>query len=257
MPAPTALHRPLRSTDLVLGGLLALGVATLITSLTPVGPALLPATALLWALLWGLLVTGAGHAGGLSAVPGPGNRVTLMRAALAAPVGGLALLAPMPAFPLPDAGLAWVVVLALLVLLLDGLDGAVARRSGTTSAFGARFDMELDAALILALSVLAWQPGPAGPWVLAIGAMRYLFVLAGRGLPWLRADLPPSRRRQAVCVLQTPALLIALTPAVPAAAAVAAAVLALAMLTVSFAADIVYLYRNRPGSHPQTPEETP
>lgn len=257
MPAPTALHRPLRATDLVLGGLLALGVATLITALTPVAPALLPATALLWALLWGLLVTGARHAGGLPAVPGPGNRVTLMRAALAAPVGGLALLAPMPALPLPDAGLAWVVVLALLVLLLDGLDGAVARRSGTASAFGARFDMELDAALILALSVLAWQPGPAGPWVLAIGAMRYLFVLAGRVLPWLRAELPPSRRRQAVCVLQTPALLVALAPAVSTSVAIATAGFALAALTVSFAADIVYLYRKKSGSRPQAPEETP
>ncbi|WP_024329042.1 CDP-alcohol phosphatidyltransferase family protein [Thioalkalivibrio sp. ALR17-21] len=254
MSVSAALRKPLRSADLALAGLLAIGVATL----TPIGPALLLATAFLWGLLWALLVRGAAHADGLSGIPGPGNRVTLVRAALAAPVGGVALLALIPTVDLPVYWLpAWVVTLALLVLLLDGVDGAVARRSGTESAFGARFDMELDAALILALSVLAWQPGPAGPWVLAIGAMRYLFVLAGRVLPWLRAELPPSRRRQAVCVLQTPALLVALAPAVPTSVAIAAAVLALAMLTVSFATDIVYLYRNRPGSHPQPPEETP
>lgn len=256
MSLSAVLGRPLHPADLILGGVLALAVAGGIVLLTPAGPVLPLATLTLWGLLVALVAGSAGRTGGLQSIPGPGNRITLLRAALAAPVGSAALLAPVPGALAHESLALWVTVLALLVLLLDGLDGAVARRSGTTSAFGARFDMELDAALILALSVLAWQPGPAGPWVLLIGAMRYLFVLAGRRLPWLRAELPPSRRRQAVCVLQTPALLIALAPPAPTGPAIAAATLALAALTVSFAVDIVYLYRGRPASDSPLPEDT-
>ena len=41
--------------------------------------------------------------------------------------------------------------------LLDLVDGWVARRTGTASPFGARFDLETDAALILVLSWLVWR----------------------------------------------------------------------------------------------------
>jgi phosphatidylglycerophosphate synthase len=99
----------------------------------------------------------------------------------------------------PSVVLAWsIVVLALIALVLDGVDGRVARRRGEASAFGARFDMETDALLILVLAALAWSLGKAGAWILLAGALRYLFVAAGFVLPWLRAELPPSRRRQTV-----------------------------------------------------------
>ena len=77
------------------------------------------------------------------------------------------------------------VALAAVALVLDAVDGWVARRTGTVSALGARFDMEVDAFLILVLSgvrrrdVRPW-------WVLAIGAARYAFVAAGWLLPWMR-----------------------------------------------------------------------
>ena len=41
-----------------------------------------------------------------------------------------------------------------------------------TSGYGARFDMETDAAFILVLSILVWQHGKAGAWVLLCGLMR-------------------------------------------------------------------------------------
>ena len=63
--------------------------------------------------------------------------------------------------------------------LLDGVDGWLARRHRIASAFGARFDMEIDALLILALSVLAWRHEKAGAWVVASGLLRYAFVAAG------------------------------------------------------------------------------
>ena len=38
--------------------------------------------------------------------------------------------------------------------------------------------------------------------MLLSGLLRYAFVAAGWLWPWLRAPLPPSRRRQTICVVQ-------------------------------------------------------
>ena len=88
-------------------------------------------------------------------------------------------------------------------------------RRGLASEFGARFDMETDALLMLVLCLLVLHFGKAGAWVLAAGVMRYAFVLAARLWPWLARPLPPSRRRKAVCVVQITSLIVCLGPIVP------------------------------------------
>ena len=125
--------------------------------------------------------------------------------------------------------------------ILDGVDGWLARRSKTASRFGARFDMETDALLILTLAVLAWQLGKAGPWVLLSGVLRYAFVLAGLALPWLQAPLPASSRRKTVAVLQTVALLVVIAPFAPRAVSEPLAAIALMGLLISFVTDGVWL----------------
>jgi phosphatidylglycerophosphate synthase len=182
---------------------------------------------------------------------GAANRVTLGRLLLALPLAAL-VLHPQA---LGVAGRWWVVGLGTLALSLDGLDGWVARQTGSHSAFGARFDMESDAAFILALSTLVWQSGQAPAWVLLLGAMRYLFVAAGRVVPALRGSLSPSLRRKIVCVVQGVALLLALGPVVPRGPATAAVGIALALLTWSFAVDTLWLLRQGsapPSSHIRT-----
>lgn len=171
---------------------------------------------------------------------GPANRVTLLRAATAVPVGALAL---QPG-PLAPAGYWVIILLSTVVLVLDGVDGRVARQTGTESAFGARFDMELDATLLMALSVLTWSSGKVGAWVLLIGLMRYLFIAASWIRAPLRAELPESRRRKVVCVVQGVVLLVALGPIIPASLAAWAAGAGLAMLTYSFAVDVRWLVQN-------------
>ncbi len=163
------------------------------------------------------------------------NAVTLLRAAL-----GSALVAPLM---VPGAG--WgVVAVAATALLLDGVDGWLARRSALVSDFGARFDMEVDAGLALILSLLAAQGGTVGPWVLALGSMRYVYVAAGRFLPWLRAPLPQRFRRKLVCVVQIGALILLVTPGTaPVAGGVAA--LATGLVLWSFALDTLWLARRR------------
>ena len=70
--------------------------------------------------------------------------------------------------------------------MLDLVDGRVARWTGTASAFGARLDGEADAFLMLVLSVEVARTH--GAWVLAMGAARYVFAMAGWVLPCMRAQ---------------------------------------------------------------------
>ena len=104
--------------------------------------------------------------------------------------------------------------------------------------------MELDAFLILALCVHLLVMGKAGSWVLAIGAMRYVFVAAMRIWPWLDGPLPESKRRKLVCVWQVGSLLLCLLPAVGAGQAAPLLALALGLLAWSFAVDVRWRYVN-------------
>lgn len=167
---------------------------------------------------------------------GPANQVTLARATL---VGGVAaLVAESLGGPVP---IAVVVALAAVALLLDGVDGKVARRTGTASTVGARFDMEVDAFLILVLSVFVAQD--LGIWVLAIGLTRYAFVAASFVLPWLTAPLPPAMWRKTVAAVQGIVLTVAASGLLPRLLAVLVVALALASLTWSFGRDIRWLWR--------------
>ena len=171
---------------------------------------------------------------------GPANRVTLGRAVLVAMVAGALVV---PAWVQQHA--LWVALVAGVALALDGVDGWVARRCRCASAFGARFDMELDAFLILVLCVHLLSMGKAGHWVLAIGAMRYAFVAAMRVWPWLDAPLPERGRRKLVCVWQVASLLLCLLPQVDARMAAPLLALALVLLAGSFAADVRWLFVHR------------
>jgi phosphatidylglycerophosphate synthase len=169
---------------------------------------------------------------------GPANQVTLARATL---VGGVAAMAADSIQG--HAPLAVLVTLATVALALDAVDGQVARRTGTTSALGARFDMEVDAFLILVLSVVVARS--LGGWVLAIGALRYGFVAAAAVLPWLRASLPPRFSRKTVAALQGVVLVVASAAVVPRPLTIALVGLALALLGWSFGRDVEWLWRFR------------
>jgi len=168
---------------------------------------------------------------------GAANQITTIRALL---VSLLVCLVGEPRMPAIAASAA---VASVVVTLLDGVDGWLARRTRIASEFGARFDMEIDALLILGLSMLAWRFEKAGAWVLLSGALRYAFVAAGTRWTWLAAPLPTRRRRQAVCVLQIVVLTLAIVPAIPSSVSAALAAAALAALGGSFLIDIVWLWR--------------
>lgn len=179
---------------------------------------------------------------------GPANQVTLARAVLVGGITALAVESFTRPVPMPV-----LVALTAVALLLDGVDGQVARHTGSVSALGARFDMEVDAFLILVLSALLVRP--VGVWVLAIGGMRYAFVAAARVLPWLTAPLPARFSRKVVAAAQGTVLVLAVSGVLPHAVTVVALGSALTALSWSFGRDVWWLARAarrggmaRPGS---------
>lgn len=167
---------------------------------------------------------------------GAANAVTLVRAAL------VALLVGLVGERGRGASLA-ATVLAACVIALDGCDGWLARRTHMSSPFGARFDMEVDAALVAVLAVLAWQSGKVPAWVLLSGAMRYLYGAAAAFIPLLRHPLPPNYRAKSIAVIQMLALLFVISPRSTHTLATGVAAIALACLTASFLLDILWLAR--------------
>nr|WP_298056502.1 CDP-alcohol phosphatidyltransferase family protein [uncultured Halomonas sp.] len=217
--------------EITLASLLLIGLGALL-------PALVASTANWWLaagfyMVMGALVASFWPHGAL----GWANRITLGRGVLVAIVAGA-----LAANAFTNAIWLWLAI-AVIALLLDGVDGWIARRTNTHTPFGARFDMELDAVLILILCIGLWQSEPLGIWVLLIGGMRYLFIAASWPFPWLKAPLFASFRRKAVCVWQVVALLLALTPLTPPVISTVLAVSALVSLIVSFGTDVKWLYQ--------------
>lgn len=168
--------------------------------------------------------------------PGPADAVTSSRVVL---LGGVVALVAQKGPPWP------LVVLAAIALALDLVDGSVARRTGTASARGARYDMEVDAFVLVVLAVHV--AADLGAWVLLVGAARYVFWAASVPWPWLAAPLPDRLSRKTVAAVQGVALVIAAAPVVPVRVSAAAVGCALVALVWSFGRDARWLWQHRPG----------
>jgi phosphatidylglycerophosphate synthase len=98
---------------------------------------------------------------------GPGNWVTLIRFA-----GWLFI-----GFNYSQLSFFQIGLLSYFLVALDGVDGFVARQTNTISEFGAWFDMEVDAFYVALMSVILYNLGLAGAWILIPGFLRYVFSL--------------------------------------------------------------------------------
>ncbi|MBN1455821.1 MAG: CDP-alcohol phosphatidyltransferase family protein [Methanomicrobia archaeon] len=181
---------------------------------------------------------------------GIANGVTLLRAIGVCLIVGTLTLATI------GPRLIWMVAgIAGCTLLLDGCDGRLARHYGITSAFGARFDLEVDALLIMILCVVLVVHYDQAVWILAIGLLRYLFVGAGLLMTWLRAPLAGSIRGRAICCYQVLALILALLPWSTAVRELLL-VSALLLLIYSFTSDIRSLHKRAADGVPAVSSST-
>lgn len=234
----------MRTVHLTLTGLLAAGLLLAAVAATAGLSVLGWVVGLVVAGVTGVLLTRGLVRSGARAV-GPANAITLTRATLVAAVTALITESLVLGGSAPT-GL--IVALTVPALALDAVDGAVARRTGTVTAVGARFDMEVDAFLIMVLS--AFVAVSLGPWVLLIGLARYAFVGAAMVLPWLGAPLPPRYWRKVVAATAGVVLTFAVAGAGPTLVTAALLLAALALLTESFGRDVLWLWARRPGAVP-------
>jgi phosphatidylglycerophosphate synthase len=169
---------------------------------------------------------------------GPADQVTLARVAL---VGGVAALVA-DSFSRP-VDVTVLVGLAAVALALDGVDGWLARRTHTASALGARFDLEVDALLILLLS--AYVARSLGSWVLLIGLARYLLLAAGLVWPWLRRESPSRYWAKVVAATQGVVLAVVAADVLARPVELVVTAAALALLAESFGRQVWWLARER------------
>jgi phosphatidylglycerophosphate synthase len=241
-------HATRRRTDtmiaLLLGGAVLVAAASIMARYTEFGLAMVAGSVIPYALLAMVILAriNAYHPHDRFGLP---NLITLTRAVINCILIGMLVDSPR----LISDGSEWLgwffLGAALASLALDGVDGFFARRLGLSSRFGARFDMEVDAMLLMLLAVAAFALGKVGIWVLAIGAIYHVFMLARALWPVLKRELPASMRRKAVCVLQGGALLALTTPFITPPLATVIAAVALGALIWSFAVDIAWLVSNR------------
>jgi len=217
----------------VLGGIAGLAVVARVDALSTAGWV---AGCLYLVVSNGLLTRGlrTRHA----AVFGWANAATAVRSTLVGVVTGMIA----TSFTEPIS-VALLVGLSAPALALDAVDGWLARRTASVSELGARFDLEVDAFLLLALSVYVARD--LGWWVVVIGMLRYAFVAAGWVLPWMRATLPPRYWRKVVTAVAGIALVVAASGLLPTWGAVVVVLIALALLLESFGRDVLWLIRRQ------------
>jgi phosphatidylglycerophosphate synthase len=173
----------------------------------------------------------------------PADWVTLTRALLIAGVAGLVA----DSFSRPMS-VTTLVTLSTVALALDAVDGQVARRTGTATPLGGRLDGEVDAFLILLLSITVSQD--YGSWVLLIGAARHALLVAGWLIPWLAAPLPPRYWGKVVAAVQGIVLTVAASGLLDRRVGMIAVAAALLLLAESFGRNVIWLYRT--GAGPRT-----
>jgi phosphatidylglycerophosphate synthase len=135
----------------------------------------------------------------------------------------------------------WLAAAILAGCALDGLDGALARRAGDASPFGAQLDMDVDALMVLIANLQLCARGRLGIWILAGGLLRYVYVLAIAVAPAPAGHVPRSRLGRYALF----ALIVGLTAALVRddIAGTALAAIGTAAVVTSFARSFRWSYR--------------
>lgn len=167
---------------------------------------------------------------------GVANTVTVLRGGLFSVVAGLAVAAETPAV-VATAGLCYGVG-----VVLDGIDGTLARWVGRETALGKRLDMTVDTVGFVVAPVAAVLWGLLPWWYLSLSAARYVFIGVRR---WRHHrertvyDTPASSLGRYLATIQMVFLAVVLLRLVPVATVKRVAPLVLAPSIAVFGRDIL------------------
>jgi len=96
----------------------------------------------------------------------------------------------------------------LLAIILDGVDGYIARKYNQSSKAGETLDMETDAFMVLLLSWIHYNNGTLAYWILIPGGLRYYYEIAFNFFPSREVKLPTKKIRATIAVAFFVALLL-------------------------------------------------
>jgi CDP-diacylglycerol--glycerol-3-phosphate 3-phosphatidyltransferase len=169
---------------------------------------------------------------------GVANSLTLLRGGLYAVVAGFVVVPSTTA-------LAWVPALCYGAgVVLDKLDGTVARTLGEETDLGERLDMAVDTFGFVVAPLVAVLWGQLPVWYLAISVARYVYLA---GIHWRRRrgrpihDRPDSDLGRYLAGVQMAFITVALVPAVPTELVFTVAPAVLAPSLAVFARDFCYV----------------
>lgn len=167
------------------------------------------------------------------------DRVTAVRVSLCVLLFAGHALDPRPGW--------WKVGVAILIIVLDGVDGALARRHGPTER-GAVFDMESDALYVITLCGVAHLSLGCGRWIFIAGLLRPLYVCLWAVLLLFVEPPSPNRkggsqRGRLTFLVLIISLITNLAPIIPFAVKQVFSAMTVALLCISFAIDTVATLR--------------
>ena len=70
-----------------------------------------------------------------------------------------------------------IALVGLLILVLDKLDGVLARKHQVENPIGAQLDQEADAYFICIFAIILYLSGYLGMWIIILGLLRYINII--------------------------------------------------------------------------------
>jgi hypothetical protein len=185
--------------------------------------------------LLAVLLVGVGAATGqFSASAAAGTRLTLAHMGLVCLLGGIAAAPPAEFPPLMSWSLAAIAAAAAGILVVEAW---ITEKIDAAGPFSRRLGQEAYGLLVLSVAVLLWRSGKVDGWVVAAGAVHYASLVLAPALPALRRD-SPAVWRPYLRIATAAALILALAPIIPSAAATGLGAVALGLALAGTAADI-------------------
>ncbi len=137
------------------------------------------------------------------------------------------------------------ILLAFIALILDGVDGFIARKYKESDSFGISFDQEADNLMLLILSLSVYLNKNIGIIIFLIPMYRYIFISSMYRFLWLKRELPKSFIRKFVCIFTSILLIMSHISYLDEYIMINIVFFALFIITFSFAKDIIWLYRKK------------
>ena len=135
--------------------------------------------------------------------------------------------------------------MALISLILDGIDGLLARCLYQVTEFGEYFDQEADTIFMIVLVLSLYFNYDSTIIIFLIPLYRYLFLLMQKKYRWMKRKLTDSFRRKFICLMTILILILCHLEFLGEALIMNLPILAIFIITFSFVKDIIWLYERK------------